>query len=187
MQKIKTKRYKRNSGRRKRLALACLFLAGATLLGILEATGKIDLMGGKTTPPSNQTIGSTTKGEPEEQAQTSPGGKKKPDGAASKTLRAPSGDFVSNHEPNLDGDPAPDTLESVCVTTPGASCTISFKQNGIIKTLPAQMTDAEGAAYWNWKLQDYGLTTGEWIIVARATLGDQTKTSEDSLKLTVKP
>ena len=169
------------------MVLAGLLVAAAALVGILEATHTINLFG-KTAPSSHHTIGPGTKGETEQETEAKNSGKKKEEPAVTnKKLVTPSGDFVSNHEPNLDGTPAPNTLESVCVTTPGASCSVSFEQNGIIKTLPAQTTDAEGAAYWNWKLRDYGLTTGEWNITATATLGDQTKIGKDSLKLTVKP
>jgi hypothetical protein len=114
---------------------------------------------------------------------------KTPAGSAdpSADLKKPVGDLVSNHQPNLDGKPAPSTLESVCITTPGASCSISFTKDGIIKELPAQTADAEGAVDGNWKLQDYDLTEGTWSITAKATLGGQTKTAEDPLKLKVMP
>src|SRR5688500_16712624 len=33
-------------------------------------------------------------------------------------LQEPSGSFVSNHRPNLSGSPAPNTMQSSCITTP---------------------------------------------------------------------
>jgi hypothetical protein len=193
VQKIKRKRYtsykKRASGGRNWILYAGLLFIVIGLVGLLEVNNKLNIFGGQPLPKSDRTIGQTTKGEaePETEAKNDDSKKQEEPGSTAKKLLAPAGDFVSNHEPNLDGSPAPNMLESVCVTTPGASCTISFERSGIIKTLPAQTTDAEGAAYWNWKLQDYGLTEGEWNITAKATLDDQTKTSQDSLKLNVKP
>src|SRR5690606_17218727 len=105
--------------------------------------------------------------------------------AASANLITPFGNFVSNHRPNLSGSPAPNTLSSVCNTTPGASCTISFTKDGTTKSLPAQTADANGATYWNWKLQDIGLTTGTWKVQANASLNGQTKSASDALDLVV--
>jgi len=143
------------------------------------------------------TIGPNTKGNDEPQNASGDEDQSNPSNSIDKTsagpagsqssLKQPYGDFVSNHEPNLDGSPAPYTIESVCITTPGASCSISFKKGGIIKELPAQTADSEGAVYWDWKLQDYDLTEGTWTITAKAVLGYQTKTAQDPLNLNVKP
>ncbi len=102
------------------------------------------------------------------------------------TLIAPSGDFVSNHHPNLGSYPAPNTLSSVCTTTPGATCTITFKSNGVTRSLPEQTADRGGSVYWNnWTLQSIGLTTGSWQVQATATLSNQTKTADDAMALVV--
>lgn len=107
--------------------------------------------------------------------------------ATSAVLVAPTGDFVSNHHPNLSGSPAPNTMSSVCNTTPGASCQINFTKDGVVKSLPSEVADAGGSAYWNWKLQDYGLTSGSWQIQAVTSLNGQTKSATDALDLVVNP
>jgi hypothetical protein len=101
------------------------------------------------------------------------------------TLYSPTGGFVSNHRPNLGGYPAPNTISSTCSTTPGATCKIVFTKDRVSKELSAQTTDGNGSVYWNWKLQSVGLTEGIWKIKAVATLGDQTKESQDSIDLVV--
>jgi hypothetical protein len=108
------------------------------------------------------------------------------DETPSTKLEAPTGNFVSNHHPNLDGDPAPNKMQSSCVTNPGATCQITFTKDGVTKSLPAKKTDAGGGVYWDWKLQDIGLTTGSWKIQAKAQLGTQTETADDSILLEVK-
>jgi len=107
-------------------------------------------------------------------------------GSSTVTLLAPSGDFVSNHHPNLSGNPAPNTISSVCTTTPGATCQISFTKDGVTKTLPRQITDRGGSTYWNnWKLQDIGLTAGDWQVQASAALNSKTSTAGDALQLVI--
>lgn len=107
---------------------------------------------------------------------------------SSATLKEPSGTFVSNHKPNLDGSPAPNTISSVCITTPGAICNITFEKNGVTKSLGAKTTDGDGAAYWtSWKLQDVGLSEGSWSITATASLNGQSKNTSDSLSFVVSP
>jgi hypothetical protein len=100
-------------------------------------------------------------------------------------LLVPTGTFVSNHHPNLSGQPAPNQIQSVCVTTSGATCTIVFTKNGVTKQLPNQVTDRGGAAYWTWKLQDIDLTPGTWQVTAKATFGSRTETASDATALEV--
>ena len=57
--------------------------------------------------------------------------------------------------------------------------------SSMVKSLPAQTTDAGGATYWNWKLQDYGLTAGTWKITAIAKLNGQTQTATDATNLEI--
>lgn len=104
---------------------------------------------------------------------------------SSATLFTPTGDFVSNHHPNLSGSPAPNSMSSVCDTTPGASCKITFTKDGVTKSLASQTTDANGSTYWYWKLQDIGLTTGSWKVQAIASLNSQTKSASDAMDLVV--
>ena len=96
-------------------------------------------------------------------------------------LIAPSGNFVSSHT-NV---PANATEQSVCTTTPGASCTITFTQNGVTKSLTAQTTDKGGSTYWTWTPQSIGLTAGSWTITATATLSGQTQSANDATPLKV--
>lgn len=108
---------------------------------------------------------------------------------AMSPLLVPNGNFVSNHHPNLSGSPAPNAMTSVCNTSAGASCTITFTNiaTNVIKPLPTQTTDKGGSAYWDWRLQDIGLTTGTWKIEAIARLGNQTQSAQDEMNLEVGP
>lgn len=107
--------------------------------------------------------------------------------SSESTFTAPSGNFVSNHRPNLSGSPAPNQMSSTCNTTPGATCQISFSKDGVTKSLPAQTTDKGGSTYWSWKLQDLGLTAGTWKIEAKAMLNNQVRTAIDALTLDIAP
>jgi hypothetical protein len=106
-------------------------------------------------------------------------------GGASASLVAPTGNFVSDHHPNLSGSPAPNSMTSVCNTSPGASCQISFTDGSTTKSLPTQTTDAGGATYWYWKLQDIGLTTGSWKISATSSVSGNSLSSTDPMALVV--
>jgi hypothetical protein len=151
------------------VAAALLLLAGLELTNTTHLLHKDSSLATRPTSP-HRTANSNTKGEPEPGKGTgspSGNGDKQP-GQADGPLVEPSGVFVSNHHPNLSGHPAPNTLQSVCVTTPGATCTIVFTKDGVTKQLPNQIADPGGATYWTWKLQDLGLTTGSWHITAKA-------------------
>lgn len=101
-------------------------------------------------------------------------------------LVAPYGTFISNHAPSLSNTPsAPSSEASVCITNPGATCTITLTMDGVTKTLNAQITDSKGAAYWNWDIVTAGLTKGDWTVTATATANGQSKSTTDSLKLRV--
>lgn len=105
---------------------------------------------------------------------------------STQPLQAPFGAFVSNHSPNLSGSPAPSTEQSVCNTTPGASCTMYFtNDSGIVKTLPSQTSDGNGNVTWLWDVKTAGFTAGNWQIKATATLNGVDKSSIDHLPLKV--
>jgi hypothetical protein len=106
-------------------------------------------------------------------------------GGSSASLVAPTGNFVSDHHPNLSGSPAPNSMTSVCNTSPGASCQISFTDGSTTKSLPTQVTDAGGATYWYWKLQDVGLTAGNWKVSATSSMGDSSLSATDPMTLVV--
>lgn len=98
------------------------------------------------------------------------------------TLLAPSGNFVSNHRP----DQTHPTETSVCTTTPGANCQITFTKDGVTKSLSSKVTDRGGSAYWNdWRPSDIGLSPGVWKVQAIAELSGQTKSTDDAIELVV--
>ena len=102
-------------------------------------------------------------------------------GQTSSTLLVPSGDFVSAHNVQLDTP-----IASVCNTTPGATCIISFTSGSLIRSLTAETADRGGSAYWNsWTPRSMGLTVGSWQVQATATLNGQTKTAVDANMLVV--
>lgn len=101
------------------------------------------------------------------------------------TPTKPTGTFVSNHNPNLSGSPAPNQMSSTCQTTPGVYCTIQFTKGSIVKSLPSKKTDSSGNTSWDWKLQDVGLTAGEWSIEAIAKNGDKVSRAQDSMNLRI--
>jgi hypothetical protein len=104
----------------------------------------------------------------------------------STELAAPSGTFVSNHAPSL-GNSSRSQESSVCNTTPGATCVISFTMGSTTKTLDSKVADDNGAASWDWSPGGLGLSAGSWTIKATATRDGQSKSSQDSLPLNVSP
>lgn len=96
-------------------------------------------------------------------------------------LQPPSGDFVSAHNVQMSS-----ILTSVCNTTPGANCYIKFEKNGTTRVLTTETTDEGGSAYWNqWTPADVGLSPGTWQVQAVATLGGQTKSTNDAKDMTI--
>jgi hypothetical protein len=167
-------------------ALAILLACIVALSGIavLELTNTTHWFHKKIIYP--RTASQDTKGEAPAREDQTPPADQKSSGQTAKLVE-PYGNFVSNHHPNLDGSPAPSVMQSICTTTPGALCTISFTKDGVTKSLPEQRTDSGGAAYWNWNLQDVGLSEGSWQIQAKATLGSQTASAQDAINLEVSP
>lgn len=178
------------------LILLSLLLLAAGVITVLEMTDTTTWFHKKNfvTQPvtADRTVGPETKGEGGQKDEPTRSDSPKEDDAAEETpptveLKAPYGNFVSNHHPSISGQSSPNEIQSVCITTPGATCTIVFIKNNERRELPPQKTDAEGAAYWTWKLHDIGLTEGNWKIQGKATLGSQVKTADDILVLEVKP
>ncbi len=142
-------------------------------------TASQDTKGEPSTPTPTDTTPPTT---PSEQ----PGEDKNPTGAPSsgKAPAEPTGNFVSDYQPSLNGY----TLTSVCVTTPGATCQISFTKGSVTKSLDAETADSGGSVYWQgWSLKDLGMSAGSWTIKATATLNGKTSSTTDSLTLNVQP
>jgi hypothetical protein len=190
-------KYSKHAGPSKRVVIGVLLLLIILVVTGLELTGVTHIFHKKTPVVVVTASSFNTKGEPKSpntkpSDQTSNSGSisnnssTKP-GGSSSALITPSGDFVSNHHPNLSGTPAPNLISSVCNSTPGASCQITFTKDGVVKSLSAQNTDSNGSVYWDWKLQDVGLTEGTWKIQAIASLNGQSKTAADTLDLVVSP
>ncbi len=199
MAKNKYVRTKSAIVRRKKLNLPLIGLAIGLLLVLLlvllEKRNTINLVG-PDTPPSttietSDSDSETTPTQPTttgQQANTEPVENKPQttENTDSAKLRTPTGNFVSNHKPELESSWGLNQIDSVCNTTPGASCQISFEKDGVTRTLAAKKTDSSGAAYWSWTLQEVGLTEGTWRIKATATLGSQTTSAEDPTPMEVK-
>jgi hypothetical protein len=127
--------------------------------------------------PSNHAAGSSTASSSSPTKSNSP---KAPD-ADSKTLAEPSGTFVNLYDASADTQ-----MSSICTTTAGAACQIIFSKGSLSIALPPKTTDTSGAASWAWTPQQIGLTSGHWHVTAKATLGSQTKTTDNgSLELVI--
>lgn len=117
---------------------------------------------------------------------TPPESQLSPNAATNAYLLSPKGDFVNNHHPTMSG--ATSNMFSVCNTTPGAKCGITFTNtlSGTIKSLNSETTDNNGAAYWSWTPGQIGLNAGStWRVTATATLNGQSKSSTDAINLEV--
>lgn len=102
-------------------------------------------------------------------------------------LKTPSGTFVSNHSPSISNKDVSSSEQSICNTTPGASCEIRLTKDNDTKVLASQLADNNGNVYWSWDVKSAGLSTGKWTITVEAKLGDTTLTATDQLSLDVKP
>lgn len=189
----------KNSRAKKRVIVAIVVVAVvAGIFVVLELTGITHVFKKEKPYIPPQTIGQENKGEGGDLAAPSTSSsagvtsnnvstqqaptKRESTPTTITNLLTPSGTFISNHTATM-----ATTENSVCVTSPGATCTIVFTRGAVAKTLPAQTTDNEGAAYWNgWKIGSY-LSSGTWTVQAKATYNGQTKTANDALKLTVSP
>jgi hypothetical protein len=99
-------------------------------------------------------------------------------------LNAPWGNFVSNHSPGQNGSPLAET--SVCNTTPGATCYLKFTNGAKTRLLDKKVANVNGSIIWNWDVKAAGFESGDWRITAIATLNGKTKSTVDSLPLSVK-
>jgi hypothetical protein len=193
----RSKKPKSNSPKRKLLALGLTILVLALVIAILEISNttyifhKRKAVSGtilSTSPANNAPIaaGQADKKPPSSgsSADTSKSSTAVSDSNA--PLIAPYGSFVSNHHPSLSGaGGVPSQEESVCTTTPGATCYMTFTQNGVVKTLKSQVADSKGSVFWDWDVNKSGFTTGSWSITATASLNGVTKSTNDSLELVV--
>lgn len=96
------------------------------------------------------------------------------------SVAAPQGNFVSNHRVGTS-----DTIESICNTTRGATCDISFTSSNATKSLGRKTVGQDGTASWIWTPASIGLSAGSWQINATATLGDAQNSSKDPRNLEI--
>ncbi|GAC1387365.1 MAG: hypothetical protein NVS1B7_1520 [Candidatus Saccharimonadales bacterium] len=168
-----------------------VIIASISLLVIALGVGYFFLSSKKTIAPAPPVVPASETIKPDPTVNTNqPTAKPKPTLSNSiqsnqASLTVPFGTFVSNHHPSLSGNLAMTQEQSVCNTNPGALCEIKFTNGDVTKTLGAKQTDGNGAASWNWRLQDIGLTNGTWQITAVATMGSQSKTAQDTTNLVV--
>lgn len=177
-------------------ALAVLIAAGFGFLYIQQknATERAEKFGSENTKPTEnipkpvkqesdkpKTATTPAIGSTKESATTAPA----PDSTIPPAT--PVGTFASNHRPNISGAPMPNSINSTCTTTPGVICTIQFSNDSTTVSLTEKVTDSNGNATWDWKLQDINITQGVWTITAIAKNGTKTTTNIDPIKLEVKP
>lgn len=147
----------------------------------------------ETIPSTSSNTGSSQKSEPvasnpvKDNSQSQTATQKDIQASSGTNLTKPSGQFVSNHHPSLSGSKEMYSESSVCNTTPGASCYITFTMGSLIKKLGAQLADTNGAVYWDWDIKTAGLSQGTWTINAVASLNGQTLSAQDSQNLEVQP
>lgn len=189
----------------KKLLLTLLLVGGViAVVVVLEVTDTTHIFHKKAdttfrpTPTSGGASANNQKGEPlrtgtstatQQTGAAQPGDQKSSSGSSTVTnLLAPSGDFVSAHGTSAYPIKSDAQLTSVCNTSPGAMCIISFSSAGFTKSLPEQTTDRGGSTYWNnWTPKSIGLTPGSWQVKAVAISGSQTKEAVDALELVIAP
>lgn len=189
---VNSKNASKNKKLNIRLVVPLIVLGIIAILFLLEYTNTINLLRNEPEFVPSPTIGQQTKGEvPTEQqgepqtdqAEVSPKDSQKAVGNSPGTaveIKDIAGNFVSSHEVGRDS-----RMASSCVTSPGVKCTITFIKDGVNKSLNEQVTDREGAAYWEWTPKQIGLSAGEWKIEARAWNDSNSKTAPDALTLKV--
>ena len=183
-----------------KLPLAVLSIALLVLAG-LELTDKIYLFHDKKVPvtiPSTKPVTapevndkktdtkstpSTTSGGAESSASATP---KSPQASTPDTkapLVAPYGVFVSNHFPGRNGSPSKE--ESLCNSTPGASCYMEFRNttSGETTRLASQTINSQGSTSWSWDAKI--LPNGKWQVTAVAVRGAEIKKTSDPILLEV--
>lgn len=162
------------------LAIVILELLGATHIVRKKASSSTIPSTGPTNSQNESSTGQEQP-KPSTEKQNTPA---EPTSSGDTNLTIPYGTFVSNHKPSLSSSASE---QSVCMTTPGANCSIKFTSNGITKTLEAKTADSNGAVYWDWDVKTAGLSEGSWEITATATSGAVSKSTTDGLKLEVLP
>lgn len=181
-----------NKRRRMLLVIGCVVvLAGATAAAFMlmkpESQAGTTAKQNKTVTVKQKNGVRVTTSESPSKVGTNVGSTTSSNNLEGLTPATPSGTFVSNHHPNLDGDPAPNQINSICQTTPGVTCEIRFTKESSTKILGASKVGSDGYVSWDWKLQDIGLSEGIWKIEVVAKNGDKTAISVDPSSLEVGP
>lgn len=195
MQKIKNLPTKKSYTR---IALILIAIA-VVIVGLLEVTNtthvfhkaKLTVSTINSTHPSSTTAHSSSKSPAQPNVSSPPSNQidkntnlAAPTSSSGTGPVTPTGTFISNHQPSLGAQPNRAQENSVCVTTPGATCYIEFTQGSAINKLQAETTDINGAAYWTWDVsKDAGFTTGTWQVAAIATLNGKTATGTDTMEV----
>ena len=137
--------------------------------------------------PTTET--STTSETTDPAAPTGPEGSDAPGGPTTVTgadrLREPSGTFLSSHRLSLSGNDGPATARSVCHTTAGATCEITFSKNGMNVSLAAKEADGGGVTTWDWSPGAMTMDAGRWDVVVTARLDGAEKSVTDPIGLEV--
>lgn len=99
----------------------------------------------------------------------------------------PTGPFVNTHRFSLDGNDAPGAGQSICRTSPGATCTVSFLTGAgdVAASLDPQTVPAQGVVSWDWSPARIGLGAGSYEIEVTATRGDHEIVVRDASELIV--
>lgn len=173
-------------------ALAVLGLSLA--VGACGSSGKKDATSTTSTtvshPGSSTTVSSST-GSSTPTTETVPDSK--PTTSVSGTTvpttppETPTGLFLNTHTLSLNGGAVPSGGESVCKTTPGATCNIRFTSGGVVKELGAKVAGPDGIVAWSWTPAEVGLTAGQWQVEIIAARGNYTAVADDPLGLQVDP
>lgn len=196
----KNNHYTPPRSRKKLVLIISIIVLLAGIAAALELSGTTHFLHEKKPSYNNPTAGPATKGIPNDEQQADKNGGQNnggttgnpssdpkhpiepvPDGTP---LTDPTGNFISTHSFFLSANPQ---MESICNTTPGATCKITFTNGNTTKSLATQVTDRGGATYWAWKPKDsnINLTPGTWTVAAVVQLGTQTKTATDATTLEV--
>lgn len=93
---------------------------------------------------------------------------------------SPQGNFVSSHRVGLS-----DSIESICATSSGASCQITFTRNGVVKSLDSNVVSSNGSVSWVWTPDSIGLSSGSWEIKAVASQNNLQTEAKDPRNLEV--
>lgn len=143
----------------------------------------------ETTGPSTTSAGSAdgtvTTTRPGETSTSPSGSATSPTSPGADALLPPSGTFLSSHKLSLSGTGAPSNARSVCRTSPGASCWLTFSNDGRNVSFLAEKVDASGVATWDWSPTDIQLTIGHWDVTVTAERGSEQQVVEEAIGLDV--